>query len=326
MDTFGSKLLLLLFGGLLTEGLRQFIAFIKGLTPRVQYCVTRGIPVEVDGKHVCGYKVRLSNSSRNRAEDITFHFRSRNDTLAVDVTSKPDGLEYTLAEKEKGVDLILPYLKKGDEVLLSARAESKHYFSESFTVSVSSPKEIVGKEESEKAKSKRSFFDMILPFIWGCIFLSIGLSVYSMWSSYRREQAEQSIGRTFRMDNRELLMSAASSAELPHIAELYLAASDPTLFSAGDLAYSYAIDSRKPEEINKYRRLLSLTLEMEPNMATESQANLFYSLGRLDLLLADEKSATDDFRNATTKSKAVVEIKAKADQQTRDYLVAKGIL
>jgi hypothetical protein len=61
-------------------------------------------------------------------------------------------------------------------------------------------------------------------------------------------------------------------------------------------------------------------------MAPESQANLYYSLGKLDLLLSDNNSAIDDFRYAISKSRLIVEVQAKADAKTHEYLVEKGLL
>jgi hypothetical protein len=76
----------------------------------------------------------------------------------------------------------------------------------------------------------------------------------------------------------------------------------------------------------KYRKLLSLSLESEPRMLPESQASLFYSLGKLDLLASDEKGALNDFRNAIVKSRAIVEAKARVDAKTNEFLIEKGLL
>ncbi|HME59304.1 MAG TPA: hypothetical protein VKF63_13255, partial [Terracidiphilus sp.] len=111
-----------------------------------------------------------------------------------------------------------------------------------------------------------------------------------------------------------------------HIAELYITASDPKYFNLGDLAYSFSVASKNPDEIMKYRKLISLTLGSVPGMLPESQASLYYSLGKLDLLISDEKSALSDFRNAVVKSRTIVETKAKMDTKTHEFLINNGLL
>jgi hypothetical protein len=105
-----------------------------------------------------------------------------------------------------------------------------------------------------------------------------------------------------------------------------MTAPEPKYFNEGDIAYSLAVESNKPGEIDRHRRLLSITLETAPDMTPESQANLFYSLGKLDLLLSDENSAVSDFRNAIAKSHSIVETQAKGDTNTHKYLIERGLL
>jgi hypothetical protein len=128
------------------------------------------------------------------------------------------------------------------------------------------------------------------------------------------------------MDRRDIVISLASYVGLPHIAELYLTSNDPKYFNEGDIAYSLAVASNNREEIDKYRKLLSLTLGNVRDMAPESQANLFYSLGKLDLLISDDSDALSDFRNAVMKSKTIVETQGRLDAKTYKYLIDHGLL
>lgn len=61
-------------------------------------------------------------------------------------------------------------------------------------------------------------------------------------------------------------------------------------------------------------------------MEPESQANLLYCLGKIDILLADSASAIGDFRNAIAKSKSIVDMRAKTDPNTQRYLNDNGLL
>ena len=55
----------------------------------------------------------------------------------------------------------------------------------------------------------------------------------------------------YEMDKRDIVISAASVAGLPHIAELYFNAPDTKYFNEGDIAYSLAAASNKPDETKK---------------------------------------------------------------------------
>ena len=117
-----------------------------------------------------------------------------------------------------------------------------------------------------------------------------------------------------------VVVAAASDSGLSNFASVLASAPDLTYYEAGDLAYSQAASSLKPEEIDKYRQFISMTLATAPAMASESQANLFYCLGKLDLLRSDEKSAVADFKTSIAKSKFTVEARLKSDRKIQDFL------
>ena len=103
-------------------------------------------------------------------------------------------------------------------------------------------------------------------------------------------------------------------------------APDPTYYDEGNIAYSLPSATSNKVEIDKYRRLLSMTLSSATEMEPESQANLFYCLEKIDLLLNDEVSSISDFRNAIVKSKSIVEMRVKNDPLTHKFLIFKGLL
>jgi hypothetical protein len=256
--------------------------------------------------------------------------RTRNDNLKLDVTSKPDGFEYNLVDKDGGIDFSFPYLKRGEAVAVKAQADNKYYFSESLGISVSSPNEIKDRNISD---AKRSSFPLLRTILST---LTIGAAIVA-WFMLGRvlevvahppapEVPSKGERANFEMDQRDVIIAAAADADLPHIAELYLNVQQPTYFDEGGIAFSLAAASKKSGEIEKYRRLLSVTLETEPKMSPESAANLYYSLGRLDILLSDEKGALKDFRSAITKSRTIVELQTKGDAATHQYLVERGLL
>jgi hypothetical protein len=320
-----TSLLLLIAGAFIVEAVRYAVEYVKRITPRIEYRVWSGIPVKTDDKQLCAYRLKISNPSRKRVENVTFHVRSSNTNLKLEMLSKPDGFEFNLADKDGGVDFSFPYLKQGGEVVVRAQAESKYWVPESLGISVSSPNDIEDKRITDADVATKSKLRIPIAFIYGSAF---GVFIVGIVASIMVNHANRQgwMTPTYEMDRRDVVISAASVVGLPHIEELYLTAYDPKYFNEGDIAYSLAVASNNPDEIGKYRRLLSLTLGTAPEMASESQANLFYSLGKLDLLLSDEKSALADFQNAVAKSRPIVEAQAKADTKIHKYLIERGLL
>jgi hypothetical protein len=328
MDTVWSKLLFLVAGAVIVEAIRHSFEFVKKITPKIEYSVSSGIPVKVGDMHYGAHELKVQNPSRKKAENVTLHLRSSNNSLKIEVLSKPDGFEYRLTDKEKDgeIELSFPYLKGGERFSVRAQAESKYFFSDSLGVSVSSPNDIEATRISESQVKDTPIFGAPFAFFGGAFVAIAIVFVHTIWVDLNRSNQTATTFQVFQLDTRDIIISAASNVGLPHIAELYFAAPEPKYYDEGGLAYSLAVASNKPEEIEKYRRLLSLTLETGPSIASESQANLYYSLGRLDLLISDETSALSDFKSAIEKNKSTVESQAKADTKTRKYLIDHGLL
>lgn len=322
MESFSAKLLLLIVGAVIAEVIRQVVEYIKRITPTIEYNLSSGIPVIVGEKTYCAYMLTVSNPSKRKVEDVTIHVRSRNDNLTLEVISKPDGFEYGSKDNDHGIDLSFPYLKSGEVVVARAQAENKYYFSESLSVSVSSPNDIKDKRITSDNAANPSILRTLGVFFSGSVIAVFVVFIVAMIKA-NQPQTQPPV---YEMDRRDVVISAASVVGLPHMAELYLTAFDPKYFNEGDIAYSLAVATGKPDEIEKYRKLLSLTLGTEKAMAPESQANLYYSLGKLDLLISDQNSALKDFKEAIVLSKSIVEDQAKADTKTHAYLVARGLL
>ncbi len=325
MEGIAVKVLLLILGAFVVEVTRHIIDYIKRITPRVEYSSLAGLPVDVDDKHFCSYRVKITNPSKKKVENVTFHIRASKNKIKMEVISKPDGLEYNQIDKDDGIDLTFPYLKHGDVVVLKAQVEGRYYYSDSLGISVSSPNDLEAKAIPYEKVQKPSMFRISFVFVSG-IFIGSILIVAWIWKINNQASQNEARPTVYEMDRRDIVISTASVVGLPHIAELYFTAPEPSFFNEGEIAYSFAVESKNIDEIMKYRKLISITLGSEPNMLPESQASLFYSLGKLDLLASDEKSALSDFRNAIAKSRAIVDAKAKMDTKTHEFLVDKGLL
>jgi hypothetical protein len=320
MGRFWISLLLVVAGAIATVIVNQIVELLKRVNPRVEYSVRDTVPVHVGDKWVGAYLLRIANRSRKRVEDITFHLRASTAALTPQVTEAPPGLESKLVKSEESVSLNFPYLKRGDEVGVKVFAETPYYLPESLTVSISSPHEFTSKmvpyvsdlELALASGNPLKHLSFSIPLLLAVIAVGIALVA-------RR-------GSLFGVDTRDAIVSAASDAGLPRIAELYVTTPEPRYYEVGDIAYSYAVASGQPAEVDKYRRMLRLTLQADSAIVSESQANLFYCLGRLDLLLQDQNEAVLDFRSGIAKDRALVTTRAKQDQTVEGFLVGHGLL
>jgi len=293
------------------------VDYFKNLGPRLIYAATTTIPARIGGgsSYVGAYDLKVRNTSRNKAEDITLHLRAGRAALRVEDYSAPTGLQVTSEEDNNGIKVPLSYLKAGDVLRLRVVAEG-FYVPESLDVSISSPNKIATKLVVDVEKGGRFLRFTPIAFVGIVVILLI---FYAGRTSNLME------GSTFELDQRQVMVSAAADVGLPSLASTLLTTSNLSYYEGGDLAYSFAASSTKPEEIEKYRRFLSLTLGTATRMAPESQANLFYSLGKIDLMLSDENSAIKDFKFGIAKSRPTIESRLKSDPRTREFLIKMGL-
>jgi hypothetical protein len=127
-------------------------------------------------------------------------------------------------------------------------------------------------------------------------------------------------------DQKDTMTFAASLSGLPKLTEIYATSSkDLTYYSQGDLAFALAAASSDRAEIQKYRKLLSLTLQAPAFMADVSRANLYYSMGKIDLLLGDKEMAVRDFRQAINQHRSRIAEKSNQDPGVREFLLSNAL-
>jgi hypothetical protein len=303
---------------LAAAGVGLVVDFLRNLGPRLIYSSTQTIPVRGAGSSdsVGGYALYVRNDSRKKAEEITIHLRAGTAALRVEDYAGPPGLQLAPLADKSGIKIPLPYLKPAVMLRLRLVAEGG-YVPQSLDVSFSSPNKISTKEVAD-VEAGRSFFRFTLIALFGTITLVF------VFLAGRASQPSENSG--WELTRRQVMVSAAADSGLPNLAAILVAANDPSYYEGADLAYSLAASSKSPTEADKYRKYLSLTLRNGDGMLPESQANLFYTLGRLDLLLSDENSATNDLKAAIAKSRPTVERRLKSDPQTREFLARKGII
>ncbi len=306
---------------LVVTGVGFLADFVRNLGPRLVYSSTRAIPVEIPDKRIStgAYEVRVRNDSRKKAETITLHLQASSAQLRLKSYSAPAGLKLSAEADGDGIKFPLSYLKPADMLRLHVVAEG-YYVPQSLDISVSSPNKITAKSVVDVEESR--------PFLRYTYRAFIGIAaVLVIFNAGRASQLiETPAPQAFELNRRQIMVSAAADSRLPSLASAIAATYDPTYYEGGDLAFSFAASSPKAQEIEKYRRFISLTLGNAVGMAPESQASLFYSLGRIDLLLSDEKSAIADFKVSISKSRSIVEVRLNSDSGVREFLTQKGLI
>jgi hypothetical protein len=284
--------------------------YVRHARPKVTYSVKDAVPIDLDGKRIGAYLVSLSNVSKRVVKDLSCHIQAPPATLRNGGVSASQGLQYTAIEKDNGMQVFVPYLKAGDELQATVIAEAPGYVPRTPDVAIRSPHDInvAATRPGVKAPGFRMGFlsaAAVAASVAGILAATIPISPFQ--------------------EPKDVLTFSASLAGLPRLAELYSTAGDLNYYDQGDLAYAMAAASSDPHEIEKYRRLLSVALEAAPGMAWQSRASMYYSLGKIDLLLADKDRAVRDFRQAMDHSKSTVNTRIKVDPNIREFLAANNI-
>ncbi|MFP5237195.1 MAG: hypothetical protein ACLGSD_14950 [Acidobacteriota bacterium] len=313
-------------GALITFFANQLLEYRKRRTPTIQYSAPRAVPVHIDGKIYAATRVTVENTSSKKIEDITVHLGSTYSPVQIQDIDHPQGLNPKIESDEHQTRISVPYLKGGEGLKLIAVAEGSGFVSDRIDISLSSPNEIRAKctDTREPAFVRYGFF------------LSLGIVAfwvvcYYAGISYGRRSADQlptqsapQQGR-FVPNTRERVVTAAAAAGLPEFARVYAEMPDPTYYEEADLACSFAAAGKK-EDLEKYKSLLTISLNGDPLIASQSKANLLYCLGKLDLLARSGKDASTDFRRAIAADKETVRDRVASDPQTRSFIAAQGLL
>lgn len=300
------------------------VDLIKNSGSNLIYSTNGAIPVRLPEKFdsVAAYELRVRNGSRKKAEDLTLHLRAGSAQLQIADYSAPAGLQLQEHPDGSGIKVPLEYLKPKD--CLSLRVVAKgSYVPETLDVDISSPNKISVKRV-EDLDAPRPLLRFTYIGLVAAMVILLAFDVGKVTGG--AELSERQSPPPFVPDTKMLLVSAAADSKLPGLASVLAGASDLTFYEAGDLAYSQATTTTRPEEIDRYRKFISLALGTEPSMANESQANLFYCLGKLDLLRPDEQSAISDFKTGISKSKSTIQSRAKSDPQIQNFLIKQNLL
>ncbi len=293
--TAAATLLVTILAGLVLD-------YFRGRKPKIAYSIKNAVPIEMDGKHVGAYVVSIANISRSVVKDVACHIQAQPARLRDGGITTSQGLQYDVKDDPKGLHLSIPYLNGGDELEITIIAESRDEVPEEPDVAVRSPQEFTLVEQQAKSQSFRVGFVSATIVATIVVVIVTNLQFSDLYTAQK-----------------DVLIFSASVAELPTSHEVYY-------FNQGDLAVVYASTTQEASERDKYRKFLRLVLEQAPYMVSSSRANLYYSLGKIDLLMGDSDQAGRDFREAVQRSKSTVMGKTKSEPDVREFLSKQGLL
>ena len=280
--------------------------FLRNLRPKISYSVTGAVPIDLgDHKTVGAYLVSIVNKSRRAAKELTCHVEAGTARLRNGGISAPKGMPFDVEETKGNLKISVPYLKKDETLEITVIAEGI-FIPKKPDVAIRSPNEIRVVAEETKYTSSLLF---VLAFA--------GLVAAAVVAVTSELQFTNSQG--------DVLTFAASVSGLPRLAEMYAMASNTLeYFQQGDLAYALAMSADR-SEISKYQKLLSVVIDSSTGMEKRSRANLFYSLGKIDLLLGDRDKAVRDFREAISYGRSVVADKSSQESAVHDFLTSNAL-
>lgn len=258
------------------------------LAPKLSYIVRDGIPIQVEDKNICAYIVTLINPSGKSITDITLTINWILGDLKIGGINISKGLKYQSDIGDKTLEITIPYLNKSDELSITVYAENKYSDPRKPEVVVRSPQKFKLINTGEP-KRKTVFFSALVPGIVASLTISLGLFT----GFYSNLGITSNLGNA--MDQKDVLMTVAGSMDMPDLVVMYANQPDIDYYGQGSLMYAKAKASTDEEIKNKYRQFLISTTEYAPTMTSTSKSEIFYHIGKIDLLLKDETQAKEHF-------------------------------
>lgn len=300
--------------------------FVKNLGPSLIYTTKDTIPTQIPEMHefLASYRLDVRNESRKKAEEISLHLRAGTGSLELKDYSVPAGIELVQDPEGDGIKILLPYLKPKDTVGLQLVARGS-YLPNDLNVSISSPNKIATKRVLD-IEARNPFFRFTFRAFFGVLVLLLAFDI-GMWRGQADSQASKRAPTpTLVLDQRMVTVAAAANSGLPNLVSTLASSPDLTYFEAGDIAYSQAASSASPAVVDKYRQFISFTLSSAPGMLPQSEANLYYCLGQLDMMRSDEKSAVVDFKKGIEESTSTILANLQYSPKTRAFIQKHNLM
>jgi hypothetical protein len=287
--------------------------FARNSRSKLTYSVKDAVFIELEsGKKIGAYVVSLRNTSKRVIKDIECHMAAPPAKLRNGGVEMPQGMQYSIAEPDRNLVLTVPYLNRNDVLTVTAIAEVEYSAPWKLSVAIRSPHELKT-VETERDDRPRGF--------------NRGFNVAAVIATVATSAAG-GVLQIFMTNNtsQDVLTFAAATSNLPHLAELYATGPESIhYYNQADLICGLAASTSDRSEVDKYRRFLSLALQLASGMQHSSRGNLYYCRGKLDLQMGDNANAIQDFKQAIEYSASTVKTKSAVEPIVRDFLAANGL-
>jgi tetratricopeptide (TPR) repeat protein len=109
------------------------------------------------------------------------------------------------------------------------------------------------------------------------------------------------------------------------LSSIYSTSANLAYYNQGDLAYSYAVQTKDVTEIDKYRRFVLIILSHAPRMMDSSRSVLYYNLGKMDLLRNDNQKAIIHFRSAYALAPSLIDRRLEVEEGIKRYYLDNAL-
>lgn len=255
----------------------------KNRLPKIEYEIRNGIPIKIGEKRMNAYIVQVQNASSKTISDVTLLLNMGSATIYDNEVKVTQGVKFTKKEESSELEIKIEYIKKADQVAIIFYAEHQYHVPEPRFV-IRSPENIKIVDLGTKSENKSSFSWLYKPAV-------VGVVVVATASSFVGDIFFSSVN-----GQKDTVMFIANAKNLPELAVAYSYQDNVAYYNQGDYIYAKVKLAKNQEEIMNYREFLVDVISHAVNMANVSKSHLWYSIGKIDLLINDKLHARESFK------------------------------
>jgi len=276
-------LLVTVIAGLIVE-------YFKKIKPKLEYYITEAIPIEINGNKVGANAFYIENPSSRPVKDLIIKIKAANASIRNGGVKCTVGLEYNLKEEGDAVHISIPFLKFRDYLSFTSVVEGR-FIPKIPEVSIRSPDNYKLINAADISSNRFSMSRFVPAFVASLV---VAISLGFAGSSILGVRGEQGT-------NLEL---AASLVGLPELAKTYMSNSGIMYVNQGAYVYTLAKSTNSIEDRRKLKLFLIQVMKIADHMASESEAELCFFVGKISLLLVEDADAESWFKKSQEKSKS----------------------
>lgn len=286
----------------------MIVEYFKNFAPKIRYKIGNGIPIHIEDSKKCAYIITACNSSNKTIKDITMIIESPVSKLTSAGVVISKALKYDIEEKEDMIEVSIPFMSKGDEFSVTVYTEDHNMSSLKPNVIIRSPEGVKNINQDDSAKRSLGLAAKIAPAVLAGVLVAITLDII-----------------TPDTDQKDKLMLLSSSFGLHELTIMYSNQEEINYYDQGALIYAKASECEDIEKIKRYRDYLIAVREGN-GIAKLSKSVINYHIGKISLLLGDEKEAKLYFGESVKLGEKHIRSILRHDEAIGDFFVKESIL